>query len=94
MHTAGIIHSDIKHKNIMVETKTNTPFIIDLGSGIEANNQIQGQSMAIREFTCSFSSPEYFLDDNPHFKSDVWSLGCLLYFMVSESDPWSKKTRI
>ena len=40
LHSAGIIHSDIKHKNIMVETKTNTPFIIDLGSGIEANNQV------------------------------------------------------
>lgn len=40
IHAAGIIHSDIKHKNVMVKSSNLKPFIIDLGSGIEANNQI------------------------------------------------------
>lgn len=40
IHMAGIIHSDIKHDNIMVQNDTNIPIIIDLGSGIEANNNI------------------------------------------------------
>ena len=51
IHKAGIIHSDIKHDNVMIQKDTNKPFIIDLGSGIEANNNVQAQSVFIRELT-------------------------------------------
>jgi serine/threonine protein kinase len=44
IHKAGIIHSDIKHVNVMIQKDTNKPFIIDLGSGIEANNNVPEQS--------------------------------------------------
>jgi serine/threonine protein kinase len=42
IHRAGIIHSDIKHVNVVVQENTMNPFVIDLGSGIEANNLVEG----------------------------------------------------
>jgi serine/threonine protein kinase len=42
IHRAGIIHSDIKHVNVVVQENTLNPFVIDLGSGIEANNLVEG----------------------------------------------------
>lgn len=49
--------------------------------------------MKYREMSENFASPELFYDKNASYKSDVWSLGCLLYFMVTKAEPWDKKTR-
>ena len=43
--------------------------------------------------TENFASPEVLKDEIVTFKSDVWSLGCLLYFMVTKKEPWEKNTR-
>ena len=40
IHRAGIIHSDIKHENVMIEEDGNefVARVIDLGAGIQAGN--------------------------------------------------------
>jgi serine/threonine protein kinase len=40
IHRAGIIHSDIKHLNVVIQENTLNPFVIDLGSGIESDNLV------------------------------------------------------
>jgi serine/threonine protein kinase len=41
----------------------------------------------VRELSESFASPEILFEEEPDFKIDVWSLGCVLYFMVSGCEP-------
>lgn len=43
--------------------------------------------------TENFAPPEVHNDEIVSFKSDVWSLGCLLYFMVTKIKPWEKNSR-
>ncbi len=74
------------------KTKELKAYVIDLGSGIQAGNL--KTTVVARQLTKTFAAPEV-LDENlkPDYKSDVWSLGCVLYFMVIAIKPWDKSTR-
>jgi serine/threonine protein kinase len=50
--------------------------------------------LVARELSENFAPPEIHKEENASFKSDVWSLGCLLYFMATKIEPWDKKSRI
>jgi eukaryotic-like serine/threonine-protein kinase len=93
IHRAGIIHSDIKPLNVMIQDLGNNEFkanIIDLGSGVQAGHFQETQSVVLREYSILFASPEVLIDKTPEYKSDVWSLGAMFYFMISEMAPWDK----
>jgi serine/threonine protein kinase len=68
-------------------------YVIDLGSGIQVGNDMDTKSIIAREWSVCFASPEILNDDTPHFASDVWSLGCVLFFMVTQKAPWNSETR-
>jgi eukaryotic-like serine/threonine-protein kinase len=97
IHRAGIIHSDIKAANFMVEEKPNhqyTAYVIDLGSGIQIGNESDTKDIKAREGSLCFSSPEVVKEEQSYIESDIWSLGCVLYFMATKCNPWKKETRL
>jgi p90 ribosomal S6 kinase len=95
IHNAGLIHSDIKDLNIMVEKQGSefVPIIIDLGSGVQAGNLSVTQSLLAREYTLSFAPPECWKNAPIDYSCDIWSLGCLFYFMATSFKPWTHETR-
>jgi calcium-dependent protein kinase len=88
-HTYGIIHRDIKPENIMV-TKSNHIKLIDFGlckvrvgkSAVE--NEIVG--------TGYYMAPEVISDGKSDEKIDIWSLGVVLYLLVSGYLPFQGRT--
>ena len=88
IHSLGIVHRDIKLDNIMVDTSKG-PIIIDFGlSTILLKDEKCQQSAG----TLAFLSPEI-VGHIPHDRStDVWSLGILLYTLLTSRLPFVSKT--
>jgi protein phosphatase len=88
-HRQEMIHQDLRPANIMID-KTGTIKIIDLGAvrvaGITEINTFTDQGDILG--TMTYSAPEYFLGEVGTYKSDLFSLGVIVYQMVSGKLPY------
>ncbi|PON32026.1 Serine/threonine protein kinase [Parasponia andersonii] len=80
LHSLGIVHCDIKGRNILVGEKG--PKIADFGCARPGNSAepIAGTPM--------FMAPEVARGEHQGFSSDIWSLGCTIIEMASGGSPW------
>lgn len=78
LHTAKIIHADLKPDNLLVNDKHNTLKIGDLGS---ASNALHASENPITEYLASrfYRAPEIILGLPYGLPIDMWSVGCTLY---------------
>jgi len=88
-HKQEMIHQDLRSENIMID-KTGTIKIIDFGA-----TKVKGISelkyTADRENilgTALYSAPEYFLGEEGTSKSDIYSLGVIVYQMIGGAFPY------
>lgn len=87
LHSKKIIHRDLKPKNILL-TETNNLKIIDFGFAkfidSEDSTQICGTPL--------YMSPELFTGSNTYgYKTDYWSMGIILYFIITGFVPFGVK---
>ncbi|MGH7535098.1 MAG: protein kinase domain-containing protein, partial [Gemmatimonadales bacterium] len=89
-HGRGVVHRDIKPENIMLSG--GHPLVADFGiaRALSASGDPRLTSTGIRVGTPLYMSPEQALGDpSLDHRSDIYSLGCVIYEMIAGSPPYT-----
>ncbi|EAR85533.1 kinase domain protein (macronuclear) [Tetrahymena thermophila SB210] len=87
MHNLGIIHRDIKLENIMINESNLDVKILDFGLSRDFS---QSQASILQSIvgTPLYVAPEVINEQPYDQKSDSWSMGVLMYYLISGSHPF------
>ncbi|MDH5178633.1 MAG: bifunctional protein-serine/threonine kinase/phosphatase [Gammaproteobacteria bacterium] len=89
LHRQEMLHQDLRPDNIMID-RNGTVRLIDFGStrvaGLSEINTMPDQQAVLG--TAQYSAPEYFLGETGSTRSDQYSLGAIVYQMLSGKLPY------
>ena len=93
MHSRGIVHCDLKPENILYEDDTDRQIkIADFGFAQFMPGGEEGGEMLSKQLgTLSYTAPEILAGTGYDTKADMWSLGVILYILLSGIPPFGKR---
>jgi TolB-like protein/tetratricopeptide (TPR) repeat protein/predicted Ser/Thr protein kinase len=102
-HLAGIVHRDLKPQNIMIRFDGYVKVLdfglakripaaseVSVGSEAPSDASVPGQILG----TCSYMAPEQILGQSIDQRSDLFSLGTILYEMLAGQNPWRRSSTV
>jgi serine/threonine-protein kinase len=98
-HAAGIVHRDLKPSNLFMSMRSDgTPIIKVLDFGISKVNVPDTSDAALTRTTTIMGSPFYMSPEQMRsskdvdHRTDIWSLGVILYELMSGAPPFNGET--
>lgn len=88
-HAQGVVHHDIKPDNIMLGSGWNQVKVSDFGIAERRNEDaVADQPRTEIGGTPAYMAPEHLRGDPTDSRSDLFSLGVVLYWLVTGKLPW------
>ncbi len=81
VHQAGYVHGDVKPGNVLVAAD-HTPRLVDMGSATK------GRRSSETGATPGYAAPERLRSGPPTVAGDLWSLGAVLYMLLTRRPPF------
>ncbi len=91
-HSRGMIHRDLKPANVML-TPSGQPILMDFGVAKMLGGTQHTATGAIVG-TAKYMSPEQARGDRPDERTDIYSLGVMLYELVAGQPPFDADTTV
>jgi eukaryotic-like serine/threonine-protein kinase len=89
IHSHGVIHRDLKPENIMVDPQDNIK-LIDFGlAGQEGSRRLTFAKFSQIMGTPTYISPEQVKGRRGDARSDIYSVGVMLYEMLTGKEPFT-----
>jgi TolB-like protein/Tfp pilus assembly protein PilF len=89
-HERGIVHRDIKPANIFITTDS-TVKILDFGLAKLAGGQTRLTKAGSTLGTAAYMSPEQARGEEVDARTDIWSLGVVMYEMITAQLPFKSE---
>ncbi|CAF4959068.1 unnamed protein product, partial [Rotaria sp. Silwood1] len=94
LHENGVVHRDIKGKNVMLDVDGNIK-LIDFGCAkrLKKNQNTHSMRQILKSMkgTANWMAPEVIAETGHGKKADIWSIGCTLCEMATGKPPWSSE---
>ena len=87
LHDKKIMHRDLKSANIFLFKKDH---ICKLGD-LNVSKVIKDKVLLTQTGTPYYASPEVWRDESYSYKSDLWSIGCVIYELCEQHPPFMGK---
>jgi serine/threonine protein kinase len=84
---AGVIHHDVSSQNIVIDAATGLAKLVDFG--VAQSEQDEGDSKVIKGKP-PYMAPEVLLGGRGDARADIYSVGVLLYRIVTDRFPFSE----